>query len=240
MGRGHLRRGEDGRGPRQDLHSFAKPAAFPPQLRPVRAGRPAATAGPSIPPGLAGPCLDRTVRQAAPSGLRPALPLRFAQLQRVSQQQQHGTGARRLHPAGLQVPHRALAQFGACRQLLLRQAGPAPTRSHERTERRGRRGVDRLHLLSSVAVDDEGERYPARGRWPASCVLAGSEHGDGRCPCHSAYEKLAFHASLRYAHIGESSPRHGWAGCAASLAVHLRPIRRARWRACRSGSPRPS
>jgi len=53
-----------------------------------------------------------------PDGLKPARSLRFAQLQRVGQQP-HSTDARRLHPAGLNVADRALAQFSPRCQLLL-------------------------------------------------------------------------------------------------------------------------
>jgi len=52
------------------------------------------------------------------------------QLKRVSQQP-HSVIARRPHAAGLKVAHRALAQFGACCQLFLRQVGPMPPRSQE-------------------------------------------------------------------------------------------------------------
>jgi len=53
-----------------------------------------------------------------PGGRKPARSLRFAQLQRAGQQP-HAIGARRLHPAGLNVADRALAQFGPRCQLLL-------------------------------------------------------------------------------------------------------------------------
>src|SRR5262249_38255196 len=101
----------------------------PPPARPPAPPAPA-TPPPPPPPGPPGRLLYRWPTLAAPGSLQPDLPLRAAQLQRADQQP-HGTGARRLHPVGLQVTHRALAQTGAFRQLLLRQKGPIPARPQQ-------------------------------------------------------------------------------------------------------------
>jgi hypothetical protein len=113
----------------------------------------------------------------------PALSLRLAQLQRVSQQP-HGIKARRPHLAGLKVTYCALAQVSPCCQLLLGQARPVPARPQERTERAGRqRVVDQLVLASSLAPAgsvtrrDAARTAPREGR---ALILPAHRQGPDR------------------------------------------------------------
>jgi len=119
--------------------------------------------------GSRGPGLPRT----RAGSRHPAVSFRPAQLQHVGQQP-HRTGARRPYPARLEVTHRALAQFGPCCQLLLRQIRPVAARPQECTERatRRRRGAHqkvpfRLH-----------ER--AGARWCASSPCRSRPHRTDR------------------------------------------------------------